>query len=92
MNLKKAFYIALTMVLGLILSFILHAVIEIFYIDYFLSKNVLLKPSALTSKCYLPSALQIFLILAGLLGGYFLGQKWWQIVYVERKHFKETKV
>ena len=79
------------MVLGVILSFILHAVIEIFYIDYFLSKNILLKPSALTSKCYLPSSLQIFLLLAGIIGGYFLGKFWWRIVYVERRRQKQLK-
>ena len=84
MNLKKAVYIVLTMVLGLILSFILHAVIEIFYIDYFLDKGILVKPSALTSKCYLPSILQIFLVLAGLLGGYFLGKFWWKKVYEKK--------
>ena len=84
MNLNKTFYIALTIVLGLILSFLLHAVIEIFYINYFLGKNILLKPSALTSKCYLPSALQIFLLLAGFLGGYFLGKFWWKKVYGEK--------
>ena len=84
MNLKKKIYIALTMILGLILSFILHGLIEIFYIDYFLNRGILPKPSALTSKCYLPSFLQVFLILAGLIGGYFLGQFWWKKVYGEK--------
>jgi uncharacterized protein YneF (UPF0154 family) len=75
MKIKKTIYVVLVMALGLILSFIAHAIIEVFYINYSLSRGIILKPSALTSKCYLPSLLQIFLILAGLLGGYFLGQK-----------------
>lgn len=77
------------MVLGLILSFAAHGLIEIFYINYSLSKGVVLKPSALTSKCYLPSWLQIFLLIAGLLGGFLLGQKWWEIVYVEKRFQKQ---
>jgi len=84
MNFKKTVYVSLTMVLGLILSFLAHALIEIFYINYSLSKGIVLKPSFLTSKCYLPSIFQIFLILAGLLGGYFLGQKWWKKVYSKK--------
>jgi Zn-dependent protease with chaperone function len=84
MRLKKTIYVALVMVLGLILSFIAHAIIEIFYINYSLSRGIILKPSALTPKCYLPSVLQIFLIFAGLIGGYFLGQKWWTKIYGEK--------
>jgi uncharacterized protein YneF (UPF0154 family) len=81
MNLKKVSYLTLSIILGLILSFFVHGIIEIFYINHSLSRGVILKPSVLTSKCYLPSLLQIFLILAGLFGGYFLGQKWWTKIY-----------
>lgn len=85
MGLKKTIYIVLTMVFGLFLSFIVHAIMEIFYIKYFLSKGIVLNSSTLTSRCYLPSFLQIFLILAGLVGGYFLGRKWWYIVYINKR-------
>jgi hypothetical protein len=81
MNLKKVLYLTLSIILGLILSFLIHGIIEISYINYSLSRGVILKPSALTSKCYLPSLLQIFLIFAGLFGGYILGQKWWTKIY-----------
>jgi len=81
MKIKKTVYIILTIILGLILSFLAHAIIEIFYINYFLGKGISPKPSTLTSKCFLPSFLQIFLLIAGLFGGYFLGQKWWKKVY-----------
>ena len=85
MNIKKTIYIILAMVLGLILSFVLHAVIEIYYINYLLGKGVLPEPSLLIHQCYLPSALQIILLLIGLLAGYFLGCVWWRIIYIERK-------
>ena len=85
MNAKKTIYIILVIILGLILSFIFHAVIEIFYINHLLEKGIFPEPSSLTHQCYLPSFLQIFLLLAGLFGGYFLGRFWWQKVYIERK-------
>jgi len=78
MKITKKIYTTLTIILGLMVSFILHAIIEIIYISYSLSKNIEIQPSAINSKCYLPSALQIFLILAGLLGGYFLGKICWK--------------
>lgn len=89
MNVKKTIYIILAIILGLFLSFIVHAGIEIFYINHLLEKEVLPQPSSLTHQCYLPSFLQIILLLAGLLGGYFLGRFWWRKVYIERKRQKE---
>ena len=89
MNTKKTVYIILTMILGLILSFIVHAAIEIFYINYLLEKEVLPQPSSLTHQCYLPLSLQIILLLVGLFCGYFLGHFWWRKVYIERKRQKE---
>jgi hypothetical protein len=85
MNIKKIIYIILTMILGLILSFIFHAVIEICYLNYLLERGISPQPSLLTHQCYLPSSLQIILLLVGLLGGYFLGRFWWRKVYIERK-------
>ncbi len=85
MNAKKIIYIILAMILGLLLSFIVHAAIEIFYLNYLLGKGISPEPSLLTDQCYLPSFLQIILLLAGLFGGYFLGRTWWRKVYIERK-------
>jgi len=85
MNAKKIIYIILAIILGLLLSFIVHAAIEIFYINYLLEKGISPEPSLLTHQCYLPSSLQIILLLAGLFGGYFLGRTWWQKIYVEKK-------
>jgi hypothetical protein len=85
MNFKKIIYIVLAMILGLILSFIAHALIEIFYINNLLEKGFLPESSLFNHQCYLPLFLQVFLLLAGLLGGYCLGRFGWRIVYVERK-------
>jgi hypothetical protein len=89
MNIKKKVYIFLTIILGLILSFIVHTAIEIIYINHLLEKGSLPEPSFLTHQCYLPSALQVILLLVGLFGGYFLGRFWWQKVYIERRREKK---
>ncbi len=78
MNSKKIIYIVLGMVLGLLLSFVIHAVIEIFYINWLLAEEILPRPGSLTHQCFLPSWLQIALPLAGLIGGFFLGCFWWR--------------
>jgi len=85
MNIKKTIYIISTMFLGLLLSFLAHAAIEIWYINRLLGLGVAPRASSLTHNCYLPSSLQIILLLAGLVGGYFMGQTWWRIIYVEHR-------
>jgi len=88
MNIKKTIYIISTMVLGLLLSFLTHAGIEIWYINRLLAAGSAPKASSLVHNCFLPASLQIFLLLAGLVAGYFLGQTWWRIIYVEHRRKK----
>ena len=35
----------------------------------------------------LPTWVQYFVLLAGTVGGYFLGRHWWNVVYVQRRHW-----
>ncbi len=73
------------MFLGLLLSFMIHAAIEIWYINRLLATGRPPQPSSLVHNCFLPSSLQIILLLAGLVGGYFLGRIWWRIIYIEHR-------
>ena len=34
----------------------------------------------------IPLWVQYVVLVAGTVGGYFLGQHWWRVVYVERRH------
>lgn len=84
---KKAIYIFATMVLGVLLSFLLHAAIEITTI------NLLMKDFAKYGLgLSWPTWLMIhsigtaILLLAGVVFGYFIGQRWWKYVYVEKKY------
>ncbi len=76
MNIRKKAYHILGIIVGLVLSFTLHAIIEVAYINHFLSRGVVLQPSAINKGCFLPPVLQIALPLAGIIFGYLLGHIW----------------
>ena len=35
----------------------------------------------------MPKWLQNVFVVAGTVGGYFLGQHWWRVVYIQRRHW-----
>ena len=66
------------MFLGLILSFLVHGIIEILYINNFLGKGITLEQSLVSHNCYLPLSLQVILPIVGIFGGYLFGCLLWQ--------------
>lgn len=89
---KKIFYIACTIFLGILLGAIAHALVEIWYIKKFFSQGLVPYTTIfMGSRCYLPFYAQAILLLGGAVGGYFLGQNWWRIVYVEHRHLRYNK-
>jgi hypothetical protein len=85
---KKTIYILLVMFLGFLLAEIAHWFIEIWLVNRLISNGLAPQPYIfLGTVCYLPPYLQFGLLLFGLVGGYFLGQAWWRIVYVENRHW-----
>jgi hypothetical protein len=89
MKIKKTIYILLTMFLGLLLAEIVHGLLETRLINGMLAAGSNPKMYVfLGAHCYLPSYLQFGLLALGLVGGYFLGQTWWRLVYVEHRHWK----
>jgi len=85
-RLKKTVYLSASVVLGLLLSFIAHALIEINYLHQLASQG---RVARFYGDCALSPALQIALLLLGAIGGYFLGCFWWQKVYVDRTWAKK---
>jgi hypothetical protein len=75
--------------LWLIVSFILHAYIEIWLINKFFQEGI--NPVLFNGRCYLPVGLQIILIISGIVFGYIIGERWWNIVYVEKRHWRFRK-
>lgn len=80
-KLKKAIYLIATTVLGVLLSFIAHAIIEINYLGFIEKQG---KVAAFYHGCALPPALSLGLFLFGAIGGFFLGRFWWRLIYVDR--------
>ena len=85
---KKQIYIFLAMVLGVLLTTILHGVVEVFYIGLLMENfdkyNLGLSWDAIYIVHYV---FTIVLAVLGIIGGYFLGQRWWRIVYIEKRHW-----
>ncbi len=76
------------MLLGVELMVILHSLLEGIYLAFTFKIDSLPEKSILwLFSTYLPSYVPIIMLIAGLVGGYFLGQVWWQIVYVEKRHW-----
>ncbi|MFA6306484.1 MAG: hypothetical protein WCV70_02230 [Patescibacteria group bacterium] len=80
-NFKKAIYLFAATILGVLLSFIAHAVIEINYLNSVLSQG---RTVRFYGNCALPPALSILLLILGAVGGFLLGRVWWRLVYIDR--------
>jgi hypothetical protein len=92
MQTKKTIYILLTMFLGLLLAEIVHWLLEIWLVNAMLSHGQTpVQYVFLGTHCFLPPYLQFGLLALGFFGGYFLGQAWWRIVYVEHRHWRMRK-
>lgn len=86
MNSKKIIYVIAAMFLGFLLSLIVHAELEMWYIKRLLSAGVV--PIAYGSREFLPPLVSFLLAIFGLIFGYITGQRWWQLVYVEKRHWR----
>lgn len=85
---KRAIYYLATIVLGVLLSLLVHSLIEIKYLAWAESQGVVI---TFYNACALAPWLQIALWILGAIGGLFLGRWWWRWVYVERRWEKKTK-
>lgn len=77
---KKIVYLCATTFLGALLSFIIHALIEISYLGW-AEKNDY--EVTFYGGCALHPVLQALIWAVGIIGGFQLGRFWWQKVYVK---------
>ena len=80
-KLKKIVYLAAWTFLGLLLSVIAHAVLEINYINFVIKQGQTVR---FYGGCALPPAIQVTIILIGLILGFLFGHYFWQKIYIER--------
>ena len=78
---KKILYLLAWAILGLLLSILAHALIEINYIAWSLKHGYIVQ---FYGNCALPVIIQIMLVVDGVAGGVWLGEFWWEKVYVKR--------
>ena len=87
---KKYIYIFSWIVLGILLSFLAHAGFEIGLIKYAFSEGIILQNYTVFGMgfgyCALPVWDQDAILAFGLVTGYFAGQYFWQILYVEHRY------
>lgn len=86
---KKQIYIFLTMVFWVLLAVILYGLADILYIGL-LAENFSKYSLGLSwDGVYMAQYIfMIFLAILGIIGGYFLGQSWWRIIYVEKRRWR----
>lgn len=80
-KIKKISYLSLAVILGMFLSLVVHSLLEMAYINYYLSAS---KKIVFYGSCALAPWLQIALWLFGIVGGLYLGSFWWRKLYIER--------
>ena len=82
----KLFYIIATTFLGILISFIMHGLIEMLYLKILSDQGRSVNWTSYfgVKSCALPIYLQIGLLLAGVIGGFYLGIYWWKKVYEKK--------
>lgn len=92
-KLKRIIYLIAATILGLLLSFFAHALIEINCIKHALVQGKVLANHMVfgSGYCVLPVYLQLGLFILGIAGGFLLGRFWWRIIYVDRIWEKKYK-
>lgn len=85
LKLKKIIYVALFTALGMLVSFILHALAEIWYIGL-LALNFKKYSMGLSwANLYLAHyVFSLLFLLLGFLGGFFQGLFWWQVLHSKK--------
>jgi len=86
---KRNVYILSWVILGLLLSMLVHAFAEVRYIDYLLSHGIAPEDHTFfgLAYCALPVWVQSGLLLAGAVGGFYAGVYFWKVVYIEKRRW-----
>ena len=87
-KIKKIIYLFASTILGLVLSFIVHALIEINYLSWAAKHGYIVVSFG---SCFLPPWFQAVIWILGAAGGFLMGKFWWRKLYVERVWMKRKK-
>ena len=83
---KRGIYISLTIVLGILLSFLMHAAVEIPIINLLVDDFDTYSLGLTWDQWFLAHHIFSYVLLVlGIYVGWRLGRRWWHLVYVKRK-------
>jgi len=84
---KKQIYIVLSVILFILLSFLIHATLEIGMIS-FLTKDFQKYGLGLSWADWFAVHYvgTIILLVLAIIAGYFIGQRWWNYIYIQKKY------
>ena len=91
-NLKKTIYLILSVILWALISFIVYGILTLMAIRNqgcpFLDGNI-----HFFNLVYSPFPEYVIwlFLFAGAYIGYFIGLRWWQWVYIEKKHWRHWR-
>ncbi|QQG52437.1 MAG: hypothetical protein HY931_03915 [Candidatus Falkowbacteria bacterium] len=80
-KIKKAIYLVAFIFFGLLLSFNLHSLMEVGYLELAARHNLAVHFYGI---CALPPFIQILLPILGIIFGLYFGLYWWRKIYLER--------
>lgn len=88
---KRALYLTLTTLLGIIVSYGVHALVELWWLSYAQKQGLAITWTQHFGHglCALPPVAQYGLFILGAIGGFLTGRVWWRWVYREGKRWKK---
>ena len=90
-NFKKTVYVILTMIIGKLLGFMIYGLLSIRFIHSMDESNLPVDYTSILGIIHSPLPARLFwlLVSSGLVSGFFLGLRWWRLVYVEHRHWRK---
>lgn len=86
---KRAFYIFSFTILGVLLQFLAHALLEMAVLSLLLDDFERYNLDLSWSQWYaVHRMLSLLLLMLGIIFGYRWGVFWWQVIYVEQRYKK----
>lgn len=90
---KKIIYLILAIILGKLLGFLAFELLTLKFVAMLGKRGLPVEYDQIIWFVYspLPAYLCWTLIFAGVIGGLYLGLRWWHMVYVEHRYWKKWK-
>ncbi len=88
---KRPVYLTLSAVLGILISYGFHVLIELWWLWRTLPSDLVWRSHFGLGSCALAAWLDYSLLLSGTVGGLVIGRMWWRWVYIERRWWRTEK-